>query len=146
MKHQRLQGDLTLQYRKPLQDRIYRTRQAWSISNVLINRPQNNCLAVARDVRIAADRNSVQVRGDQTRSAEPCCIFDDLLWHGVLNTMLMDENNHSDSDDSEESSKVLLKWYMLHIHHHQRINFIVKNRVRQAVVLRIFLSITEAPT
>lgn len=54
----------------------------------------------------------------------------------------MDEHNHSDSNDPEESSKVLLKWYILHIHHYWRINFIVKNRAWQAVVPRIFLSIT----
>lgn len=56
---------------------------------------------------ITADRNPIQLRDGQTRSAEPCCIFDDLLQRGVLNTVLMDEN--SDSDDSEERSKVLLK-------------------------------------
>lgn len=94
---------------------------------------------------MAADRNSIQLRDGQTHPEEPWCIFHDLLWHGVLNTMLMDEHNHSDSNDSEESSKVLLKWYILHIHHYQRINFIVKNRVQQAVVPCIFLSITAAP-
>lgn len=129
-----------------LQDTICRTCQARSISNVLINRPQNDLLAFARDASTAADRNFTHLRGGRTHPAEPCCIFNDMLWREVLNTMLMDENNHFDSDDLEESSKVLPKWYMLHIHHHQRTNFWVKNRVRQAAVLCIFLSITEAPT
>lgn len=76
---------------------------------MLINRPQNDCLAVAEGVAITADRNPIRLRGGETRFAEPRCIFDDLLWHGALHTILMDENNHSDSDDSEQSSEVLLK-------------------------------------
>lgn len=94
---------------------------------------------------MAANRNSIQLKDGQTHPEELWCIFHDLLWHGVLSAMLMDGHNHSDSNDSEESSKVLLKWYILYIHHYQRISFIVKNRVQQAVVPCIFLSITTAP-
>lgn len=72
--------------------------------NTVINKPPNDCVATAKGVVITADRNPVRLRSGKTHSAEPCSKFNDLLQHGALHTILMDENNHSDSDDSEQSS------------------------------------------